>query len=189
MPKLKPESEWPKPNAIFKQKPQASTNSPSELTGPEQRILNAIAWIEDIGVEAPEQPAVAFLAGYSYGGGAYNNPRGRLNVNGYVEYVAGNRIRLTESGKSLAEPTDIPSTNDALHESVLKRLPGPEQRLLRPLLKAYPKAMHNQTLADSAGYTAGAGAFNNPRGRLKTLGLIEYPQPGMVRARDLLFPL
>lgn len=36
--------------------------------------------------------------------------------------------------------------------------------------------------------TAGAGAFNNPRGRLKTLGLIEYPQPGMVRAKDLLFP-
>ena len=59
----------------------------------------------------------------------------------------------------------------------------------KPLLKSYPSSMHNQTLADAAGYTAGAGAFNNPRGRLKTLGLIEYPQPGMVRARDLLFPL
>jgi len=159
------------------------------ITGPEQRILNAIAWLEDIGVEAPEQPAVAFLAGYSYGGGAYNNPRGRLNVRGFVEYVAGNRIRLTDAGKQVAEPTDVPSTNDALQESVLGRLPGPEQRLLKPLLKAYPGSMHNQTLADAAGYTAGAGAFNNPRGRLKTLGLIEYPQPGMVRARDLLFPM
>ena len=159
------------------------------LTGPEQRILNAIAWLEDIGVESPEQPAVAFLAGYSYGGGAYNNPRGRLNVNGLVEYVPGNRIRLSAKGKQMAEPTDVPSTNDALHESVLARLPGPEQRLLKPLLKSYPSSMHNQTLADAAGYTAGAGAFNNPRGRLKTLGLIEYPQPGMVRARDLLFPL
>ena len=160
-----------------------------DLTGPEQRILNAIAWLEGIGVEAPEQPAVAFLAGYSYGGGAYNNPRGRLNVNGMVEYVAGNRIRLTAKGRQAAEATDIPSTNESLHESVLARLPGPEQRLLKPLLKAYPSSMHNQTLADAAGYTAGAGAFNNPRGRLKTLGLIEYPQPGMVKARDLLFPL
>ncbi len=167
----------------------SKVESNGSLTGPEQRILNAIAWLEDIGVESPEQPAVAFLAGYSYGGGAYNNPRGRLNVNGLVEYVPGNRIRLTAKGKQAAEPTDIPSTNDALHESVLARLPSPEQRLLKPLLKAYPSSMHNQTLADAAGYTAGAGAFNNPRGRLKTLGLIEYPQPGMVKARDLLFPL
>jgi uncharacterized protein len=159
------------------------------ITGPEQRILNAIAWLEAIGVDSPEQPAVAFLAGYSYGGGAYNNPRGRLNVRGLVEYAPGNRIRLTESGRQVAEATDVPSTNDALQESVLGRLPGPEQRLLKPLLNAYPDSMNNQSLADAAGYTAGAGAFNNPRGRLKTLGLIEYPQPGMVRARDLLFPV
>jgi hypothetical protein len=170
-------------------KPVAKATNGDPLTGPEQRILNAIAWLEDIGVDAPEQPAVAFLAGYSYGGGAWNNPRGRLNVRGLVEYAPGSRIRLTEAGRGMAVATDVPSTNEALHESVLARLPGPEQRLLKPLLKSYPKAIHNQTLADAAGYTAGAGAFNNPRGRLKTLGLIEYPQPGMVKARDLLFPL
>ena len=185
-PKIHTEIERPK---TVPQRAVPQSNGNGSLTGPEQRILNAIAWLEDIGVESPEQPAVAFLAGYSYGGGAYNNPRGRLNMTGMVEYVSGNRIRLTDAGKRLAEPTDVPSTNDALHESVLARLPGPEQRLLKPLLKSYPSAMHNQTLADAAGYTAGAGAFNNPRGRLKTLGLIEYPQPGMVRARDLLFPL
>lgn len=185
MPKFKPESEWPKPT----QRVAPQSNGSGSLTGPEQRIVNAIAWLEDIGVEAPEQPAVAFLAGYSYGGGAWNNPRGRLNVRGLVEYAPGSRIRLTEAGRQVAVATDVPSTNEALQESVLARLPGPEQRLLKPLLKSYPKAMHNQTLADAAGYTAGAGAFNNPRGRLKTLGLIEYPQPGMVKARDLLFPL
>ena len=186
MPKFKPESEWPKP---FVPKAAAKPSNGDAITGPEQRILNAIAWLEGIGVEAPEQPAVAFLAGYSYGGGAYNNPRGRMNMRGFVEYVPGNRIRLTEAGRQMAEATDVPSTNEALQESVLARLPGPEQRLLKPLLQSYPRPMNNQSLADAAGYTAGAGAFNNPRGRLKTLGLIEYPQPGMVKARDLLFPL
>lgn len=34
---------------------------------------------------------------------------------------------------------------------------------------------------------AAGGAFNNPRGRLRSLGLIEYPQPGFVVARPLLF--
>lgn len=42
-------------------------------------------------------------------------------------------------------------------------------------------------MAFLAGYTTGGGAYNNPRGRLRTLGLIEYPSPGMVRAKDLLF--
>jgi hypothetical protein len=183
MPKLKPESEWPKPA-----KPLTNGSAPSDLTGPERRILNAIAWLESLGVESPEQPAVAFLAGYTYGGGAYNNPRGRLNVRGLVEYVPGDRIRLTGEGKAAAEHPSIPATNEALHGSVLSRLPGPEQRLLKPLLEAYPKPMANKDLAEAANYTPNAGAFNNPRGRLKTLGLIEYPQPGMVRAKDLLFP-
>ena len=56
------------------------------LTGPEQRILNAIRWLEAIGVDEPEQPAVAFLAGYSFGGGAFNNPLGRLRSLGLIAY-------------------------------------------------------------------------------------------------------
>lgn len=60
-----------------------------ELSGPEQRILNAIGWMKSIGIEEPEQVAVAFLAGYTYGGGAFNNPKGRLRSLGLVEYVPG----------------------------------------------------------------------------------------------------
>jgi hypothetical protein len=164
-------------------------DSGASLTGPERRILNAIAWLESIGVEQPEQPAVAFLAGYTYGGGAWNNPRGRLNVRGLIEYLPGNCIRLTDAGRNLAEAPDVPGSNAELHEKVLARLPGPEQRLLRPLLSAYPKSLTNEALATKAQYTAGAGAYNNPRGRLRSLGLIEYPQPGNVRAKDLLFPI
>lgn len=185
MPTLKPQKEWPKPQPESKYLTNGDHN---QLKGPEQRILNAIAWLEGIGVESPEQPAVSFLAGYSYGGGAFNNPRGRLNVLGLVEYISGNRIRLTEAGRQAAEAPGIPLTIDGIHEAVLRRLPGPEQRLLKPLLDAYPDPLSSQRLAEAAGYAPGAGAFNNPRGRLKSLGLIEYPQPGMARARDLLFP-
>jgi hypothetical protein len=159
------------------------------LTGPEQRILNAIAWMESIGVEEPEQTAVAFMAGYTYGGGAFNNPRGRLNVLGMVEYVAGNKIKLTEVGRNEAEfPAQIGS-NEELHSKVMDRLPGPESKLLSALLAVYPKAMTNEELAEASGYTEGGGAFANPKGRLRTLGLIAYPSKGIVRAKDLLFPM
>lgn len=166
---------------------RASEGNAAGLTGPEQRIVDAIAWLNGIGVAEPEQVAVAFLAGYTYGGGAFNNPRGALRTKGLVEYLAGDRIRLTEGGAAAANAPDAPLSVEELHARVLERLPGPESRLLLPLLRSYPAAMSNEELAAAAGYTAGAGAYNNPRGRLRSLGLVEYPAPGQVVARSILF--
>jgi uncharacterized protein len=165
-----------------------AVGSAEGISGPEQRILDALAWMASIGNLEPEQPAVAFLAGYTYGAGSFNNPRGSLRMKGLVEYLAGNRLRLTEAGERVANQPDAPPSTKVLHERVLARLPGPEQRLLRPLLEAYPKAMKNEDLARASGYQLGAGSFNNPRGRLRTLGLVDYPAPGHVVALPLLFP-
>ncbi len=157
------------------------------VTGPEQRILDAIALSESIGVDEPEQTAVAFLAGYTYGGGGFNNPRGALKTKGLVEY-RGSKLALTEAGRAIANKPETPLTQREMHEKVLSILPGPEKRLLIPLLSAYPDAMSNEQLAEASDYTNGSGGFNNPRGRLKTLGLIDYPSPGYCRAKDFLFP-
>lgn len=156
------------------------------LSGPEQRILNALAWLEDVGVDSPEIAAVAFIAGYKPGGGAFNNPRGKLRGRGLLEYLPGKRMRLTAGGNALALRGTAPGTTDELHRRVLERLGGPEQRILQPLLDVYPDSLGNAELAERAGYAVG-GAFNNPRGRLRTLGLIDYPERGRVVARDLLF--
>lgn len=162
--------------------------APTEgLTGPEQRILDAIALSESIGVQEPEQTAVAFLAGYTYGGGGFNNPRGALKTKGLVEY-RGSRIALTEEGRASANVPETPLTGEMLRDKVLSILPGPEQKLLRPLFSAYPEAMSNEDLANASGYTNGSGGFNNPKGRLRTLGLIDYPSSGQSRAKDFLFP-
>lgn len=159
----------------------------STLKGPEQRILDAIAWLDSIGVDSPQQVAVAFLAGYTYGGGAYNNPRGALRVQGHVEYVGSDQIRLTDSGRGLARFPETALDAAELHRRVLERLPGPERKILEVLIASYPKALANDELAQRSGYTPNGGAYNNPRGRLRTLGLIDY-QSGMVVAKALLFP-
>lgn len=157
-----------------------------QLTGPEQRILNAVAWMESIGVSEPQQTAVAFLAGYTYGGGGFNNPRGSLRTKGLVEY-RGDRIALTDAGREYAQIPETPLTTEALHGKVLSILPGPERKLLTPLLEAYPNEISNEELAERSGYTFGSGGFNNPRGRLRSLGLIEYLPGGKVKAKSLLF--
>lgn len=158
-----------------------------DLSGPEQRILNALAWLEGIGVERPETNAVAFLAGYKPGGGAFNNPKGSLRSRGLIEYAPGKRVSLTDAGRVHAQSPDAPLDTSELHRQALERLGGPETRILTPLLEAWPGSLSNAELADAAGYGAGGGAFNNPRGRLRTLGLLDYPEPGQVRACDLLF--
>lgn len=179
----------PKSDIPPRVKPAPATAVNSSLSGPEQRIVDAIAWLEALGIEEPEQPAVAFLADYKFGGGAFNNPKGRLNQRGLVEYRPQGCMRLTEAGRALANKPEAAGSNEELHERVLARLSGPEQRILRPLLNAYPRPMPNGELASLAGYTAGAGAFNNPKGKLRTLGLIDYPEPGHAKARGLLFPI
>lgn len=167
-------------------KPQEPGNGSKDITGPMQRILDAIAWMESIGIEQPKQAAVAFLAGYTVGGGAFNNPRGALRQAGLIDY-RDDALVLTAAGRQIARAPDSALTQEELHQRVLQQLPGPEQSILRPLLDSYPDAIENDALAQKAGYTPGGGAFNNPRGRLRTLGLVEYPQKGMVKAADLLF--
>lgn len=163
--------------------------SGDSLPGPQQRLVNAIAWFESIGVQTPEQPAVAFLAGYSFTSSSFSVPKSWLNSRGLVEYVdRGNRIALTDSGRAFANVTNVPPTNEALHSAIMAKLGGPERRLLEPLLKAYPKSLDNDSLAGEAGYSVSSSSFSVPRSRLKTFGLIEYPQPGLARAKDLLFP-
>jgi hypothetical protein len=52
---------------------------------------------------------------------------------------------------------------------------------------AHLEALTNEELAKRARYAIGKGAFNNPKGRLRTLGLIEYPEPGKAVASSVLF--
>ena len=158
-----------------------------QLTGPEQRILDAIAWLNSIGIDEPAQVAVAFLARYTYGTGGFNNARGSCNSKGLVKYLPGDRIMLTDAGKRVAAIVDGDLTTEELHQRVMSVLPNPEQRVLKPLLEAYPRALSDEELAPLANYKPGVGGFNNPKGRLRTLGLIEYPQPKHSVASKILF--
>lgn len=158
------------------------------LPNPQQRILDAIAWFESLGISEPNQGAVAFMANYKPTGGAFNNPKARLRINGFIEY-RGSNLALTEAGRAHARFPDAAPTNEELHRRVLDRLPGPERKLLTPLIEVYPGVLPDTELAERAGYAPTGGAFNNPKGRLRTLGLVTYPASKCARAADLLFPL
>lgn len=68
---------------------EATKNVPSAdatLSNPERRIVNAIAWMEALGIGQPQKTAVAFLADYTYGSGGFNNPCGSLRTKGLIDW-------------------------------------------------------------------------------------------------------
>lgn len=156
------------------------------INGPEQRILDALAWWRAVGIEQPSKVQVAVVARYSPNGGAFNNPLGTLRTKGMIDYPQSGVVVLTAEGAAIANhPNDTP-TNSELHQRVFGILDGPQKRILEPLIQVYPDRMDKADLAAAAGYSPDGGAFNNPLGALRSLGFIDR-QPGSVRAQPILF--
>lgn len=165
------------------------------LSGPEQRVLDALAWYDALGIAAPEKIQVGAIAGYRVGkkvGGTYGNILSSLSSKGLVVYPTPGLVTLTVEGAARARDPELERTNEAFQQAVIERLNGPEERVLRELISVHPEPLSKQELGARAGYTVGdrvGGTFGNILGRLRTLGWIDYPSQGQAVATDLLFPL
>lgn len=176
-------------------KPSSNNHKPDvDLTGPELRILNALAWWEAIGVDAPVKGNVGFIAGYRVGkrvGGNFGNMLGALRSRGLIDYPSAGTASLTDDGRDLADATTTAPTLAALHEAIFAKLGGPERRVLQAIVDVYPRSLKKQDAGEAAGYQVGervGGNFGNILGGLRSLGLIDYPAPNTVVATELLFP-
>lgn len=193
-PELKKMLEVPAAAAGSNSVPLGSTSkrdvepSTEGIDGPQQRVLNAIAWMNAIGVPEPVKPAVAFVAGYSPNTSGFQNACGALRSKGLVEYPGGN-IVLTELGRTVAQKPDTSISNEELHRKILDKLDGPERAILAALIGMRDTTITREDLAKALDKSAQASGFQNACGKLRTMGLVEYPGPGQIRAAAILFPL
>lgn len=166
---------------------------PDELPKPHQKILDALAWWESVGVDQPTKVQLGFVAGYRVGkkvGGGYGNYLGTLKRWGLIDYPQQGSAALTDNGRKMARPLGIPATTRDLQETIYARLNTPERKVLEQAVKVYPKEISKADLGERAGYSVGekvGGGYGNILGRLRSLGLIEYPRAGMVVATSMLF--
>lgn len=170
---------------------QSEASTDGQITGPEQKVLNAIGWMENIGVKQPEKAIVAFLSGYAHlRSKGFTNPCSSLRSKGAIEYPSPGTIALTDLGRASADYGEEIHSNDDLHGMILERLDNPKRKILKPLLERYPEPMTNADLCAAAGYEhERSKGYTNPRSALRSFGIIDYPAPGIVRANDILFPL
>lgn len=157
------------------------------VSGPQRRILNALAALEQIGIDQAAKVQLALFAEASPKSSSYSNNLGALRTSGLIDYPTGGRVQLTDSGRMLADAGAAPATVDELHGYVYGLVGGAKSRLLQVLIEAYPEPRSKNELAFAAGSSATSSSFSNNLGALRSLGLIDYPQPGLIAALPVLF--
>lgn len=130
---------------------------------------------------------LAVLADCSPKSGGYFNNLGVLRTAGLIDYPAPATVEITETGLAQADTSAAPQTSEELQRAILARLSGSQARILEVLIDAYPEVLAKDALANAVGQSSTSGGYFNNLGRLRSLGLIDYPAPGRVVALPVLF--
>jgi hypothetical protein len=158
----------------------------SGLQPARQKILDALAWAESVGLPSAEKTQLAFLSDASPTSSAYANNLGGLRSTGLIDYPSVGTVALTEAGRAAANVPDAPRTSEELQRAVLSKLQPARARIVQALIEAHPRGIARGDLADKVEASATSSAFANNLGALRSLGIIDY-RGGEVVARDVLF--
>lgn len=180
----------PPPRAPARATPRSEPAVAGDFTvvASQQRILDALAMLEQIGLPTADKTQLALFAGTKPTSGGYKNNLGALrNQGGLIEYPSPGTVALTEEGRAIADSGSAPSTTEELHDLVRGLVPAAQWSIVDRLLDVYPDALPREELADRVDVPVTSGGFKNNLGRLRSLGLIDYPSSGMVAALPVLF--
>lgn len=168
--------------------PKAAVNGSADVSKAQQRILNALGFLEAIGVAAADRTQLAFLADASPKSSGYANNLGTLRAQlGFLDYPAGGQVALTDTGRLHAHVEDVPASSEELQDLICAKLGNAKGRIIRVLIASYPGAIQRDVVANDAGASPGSSGFANNLGSLRSLGLIDYPRPGYIVATTALF--
>jgi hypothetical protein len=168
--------------------PKPPTVTPPEgVSAIQVRILSRLEeLLQCTGASMVRKEQLAAWAEYSPNSGGFNNYLGSLRSSGLIDYPQGGYVTITEEGRALAQPENVPTTSEELLERAKKVLGGSEGRLLE-LLHESREVTSKLELAEAAGFSPNSGGYNNYLGHMRTLGFIDYPQKGMVKCADWMF--
>lgn len=161
---------------IFEPEGDAEPDGAANLTGPQRQLLGALAWWSSVGNDAPTRPQAAVIAGWRVTGGHLKNVSGSLRTLGLIEYRSEKRLALTREGLNIA-PREHAHTS--VVEKVKAILTGPQRLAFGALMNA--DRLSRDALAEACNWDPGGGHVKNVLGGMRTLGIVDYPQPGQVK--------
>lgn len=131
----------------------------------QQRIIDAGAFLEQLGITEPEPTQLAFLARLSASGGYWSNLISAMRSAGYIQPAPS--LGLTDAARAIAGDPPV-STTAELHAHVIGVLKGAEKRLLQALIDVYPESLTYEELGDRAGVSTSGGYFSNSISALRS---------------------
>lgn len=167
--------------------PHPLLRTAQDISRPQQRILDGLAWLKALGIDSADRVRAAMLADQSPRSSGYEKNLSTLKTAGLINYPAGGYLALTAAGEAAAAPPNVPLTDDALHSMIRQHVSGPQWRLLEALIAAHPKDLDRATLAERADASPLSSGFEKNVSTLRSLGFIDYPSQGRVVATSFLF--
>jgi len=157
------------------------------LTGPEQRIIDALAWLESAGIKPASRVQLGLMSRYAHTSGTFETYLGRIKKKNLIRYPTPKTVELLQDGRALANKPRRPLRTADLWDGLKQNLDGPLWKIVDTAIRVYPQAMTRQELGAATNYEPTSGTFETYLGRVKKLELIEYPEKGLVKASPLLF--
>lgn len=182
--------------ALFRSANDTVGNSvPEGVNAAQKAILDALAWLLQIGLDAPDRGIVAAVASKFYGrkmsprSSGYSGNLTFLVREGYAVYPNGETLAITQQGQNKATLPYAMPTARAIQEAVLDMLPKPASKMLSLLIEAGPEApMMRVTIAEFCGASAKSSGFSGNMSLLVSWGVAYYPDKDTIAATKLLFP-
>lgn len=149
------------------------------------RILSAVRWAEEM-LKKPAVPRriVAWMADTSPASSGFEKDLGAMRTAGLIDYPEPGCVALTAAGRDLAPAVDAPTDRKTLWKAIAAKLPPRQVELIDALFDG--AAETRDLLARKVGKSPRSSGFEKDLGRLRTLGLIDYPETGRVRLAELL---
>ena len=156
------------------------------LSRPQQRILDALAWLESIGIGQADRTRVAMLADASPKSSGFEKNVSTLKGLVLIEYPFSGELRLTQAGRDAANAPATPPTNAELHAAIRSKISGPQWALLEALIRQRVP-LSRAELAEQAGVSAASSGFEKNVSTLSGFGFVTYPERGYVQVADIMF--
>ncbi len=162
-------------------------DNPTDISGPQQRILDALAWLESVRIYQADRTRVAMLADQSPKSSGFRANASTLSGKCLISFPAKGDMALTGLGRAAANRVAIEATDEALHEAIRSKISGPQWAILEVLIDIYPNAIKRENLAPRAGQSPDSSGYRANISTLSGFGFVTYPQTGSVKAADILF--
>ncbi len=147
----------------------------SDLSGPEQRVLRALQFWQDVGQPKPTRYQIAGVAGYSATASTLSVILASLLKKELIRYQDRGTVSLTQNYGDLF-------TQDEAKAQLLSIIGGPEKNVLKTLDGA--DELSKEAICDATGYSTTASTMSVILARLKGLDIVEYPNRGSVKVTD-----